>query len=335
MGEQVSISLPISERLTQAYPELSLSSQAKAFLSEFENGQTDGVSCWRSDTIERRSGSKIEGVGLFASKNIDPKEIIAIKPGHVVGNRDIKENAHVICGSHQQIDRNRFLTGLTPEEVDKNLVGYNHSCDPNAKVVVVEGFPLAFIVTKKAIKMGEEITTDYSVSQSSNTQRIFTCNCASINCRGIILPGYDWLDPDFQRSHFGEFPYFIQEQIEEMNNMSEPRLNAKKRFLYTLQLADIITLLADEIEIRKKGMDQIVQDFHGDRKLARAVLRRLSGKDNKEYRGLLLKAAQLFAQACTLANIDDIGIDRNNPETVKEHLPELIELARHIDFYFN
>jgi len=323
-----------SEKLKDTFPYLDLS-EAANYLAEFDRGQTDGISCWRSPLVERKGGSKIEGVGLFATQDIESNVIIAIKPGHVVGNRTIKENSQIIQGSHQQIGKNDFLTGLTPEEVDKNLVGYNHSCDPNAKIIILQRVPLAFMVTKKPIRQGEEITTDYSVSQSSNTHRLFICKCGSTNCREIIQPGYDWLDADFQNRHFDEFPYFIREEIEEMSNMPQPRLNAKKRFLYTLQMADVITLLTNELARRGREMDRIVQGYHGDEKLARKLLKRLSRKDTQKYQDLLLKSAQLFAQLCTLANIEEMGIDRNNPETIIEHLPELVELAKHLDTYFN
>lgn len=144
--------LGITEQLKETHPELNLSPKAVDYLTRFDHRETDGVTCWRSDSVERRSGSQIEGVGLFATADIKPGDIIAIKPGHNVGRQTIKEKRDIIKGSHQQIDKNSFLTGLTPEEVDKNLVGYNHSCDPNAKVVVARRIPLAFVVAKKPIQ---------------------------------------------------------------------------------------------------------------------------------------------------------------------------------------
>ena len=151
----------------------------------------------------------------------------------------------------------------------------------------------------------------------------------------MIQPGYDWLDRDFQKSHLDQFPYFIREEIEEMNDMAEPELNDKKRLLYTLQSADVITLLADELARRKEEMDRIVQSYPGNKQLSRMALRHLSKRDTKKYRELLLKGAQYFAQLCPLANIEDMGIDRTDPRTVRQHLPELIDFARKIDFTFN
>ena len=335
MREPEVSTLAITERLKETHPELNLFPKAVDYLARFDHKETDGVTCWRSDSVERRSGSKIEGIGLFALKDIAPGEIIAIKPGHVVGNQTIKENAQIIRGSHQQIGKNQFLTGLTPEEVDKNLVGYNHSCDPNAKIAVFKHVPLAFLVTKKPIREREEITTDYSVSQSSNTQRIFVCNCASPNCREIIQPGYDWMDEDFQQRHWQDFPFFIREEIEDMRQMSESELKAKKRLLYTLMSADVISVLADEIERRQKELDRIVQEYPGNKQLARMVLRNLSRGDIRKFKDLLFKNALIFIKLCPLANIEGMGIDRNNPKTIKQHLPELIAFAKKIDWYFN
>lgn len=201
------------EQLKAQNPDLVFSAAVLDFLKQFEAGQTDGISCWRDESLERRQGSNIQGVGLFSNADIDPNHVIAIKPGHVVTEEIIRENAEVIKGTHQQIGPNSFLAGLTAEEADKNLVGYNHSCDPNAKVVLMEGLPLAFLVSKKPIEKGAEITTDYSVTFTSDTQEMSACKCGSINCRGHIQPNEDWKNERFQREHFDDFPYYIREMI--------------------------------------------------------------------------------------------------------------------------
>lgn len=240
----------------------SLSTDAVEYLETFDRGETDGVTCWRSDLVTKKGGSKIEGVGLFAVEDIEPGKVIAIKPGHVVGVTVIKDNAEIIRGSHQQIGLHQFLIGLTKEEVDRNLVGYNHSCSPNAKIVVIKDVPLAFLLTKDPIQKDDEITVDYSVCHTSSTHRIFLCNCGSPECRGIINPGYDWMDEEFQKAHAAEFPYFIQEKIDRMNQMSEPERKAALKVKLVLRAADGINLLAREIEDRERAINSIIEDAH-------------------------------------------------------------------------
>jgi hypothetical protein len=61
----------------------------------------------------------------------------------------------------------------------------------------------------------EEITVDYSTCHTTNTHRLFPCQCGSKACRGIIQPAYDWQDPDFQRRNMDDFPDFILRKIAE------------------------------------------------------------------------------------------------------------------------
>ena len=116
--------------------------------------------------------SKIEGLGVFASRNF--------KKGEVVIKWDI---------SHQ----------LTPEEIkklpekEKRYIAYlngkyilmqpparyvNHSCDANTSA---DNF---CDVAKRDIKMGEEITGDYS--EEGLPGEVIVCKCGSKNCRGVI-----------------------------------------------------------------------------------------------------------------------------------------------------
>src|SRR3990172_6728562 len=49
--------LEISERIKETHPELNLFPKAVDYLTRFDHQETDGVTCWRSDSVERRSGS--------------------------------------------------------------------------------------------------------------------------------------------------------------------------------------------------------------------------------------------------------------------------------------
>jgi hypothetical protein len=104
-------------------------------LDKIERGETDSVSSWHSSAIERPDLGPMERRGLFALEDIPENKLIAIK-------------------------RRCDLSDLTQEEVLKNLVGYNHSDDPNARIILPEGVSLEYVVTSRSIAAGEEVTVD-------------------------------------------------------------------------------------------------------------------------------------------------------------------------------
>ncbi|HEX5796773.1 MAG TPA: SET domain-containing protein-lysine N-methyltransferase [Candidatus Saccharimonadales bacterium] len=158
---------------------------------------------WRAPAIERREGGLDGGLGLFAVEDIDENQLLAIRGGRLVTEDVIKANADIINGSHFQLAPNLFSTGLTPEEVDKTLIGYNHSCEPNA---YVDGNIL--LRSMRSIEEGEEITVEYATYFSSDTQE-FDCQCGSEHCRGHIKPSLDSTDPEIRDRYDGYFADFL------------------------------------------------------------------------------------------------------------------------------
>lgn len=164
------------------------------------------LKCWRSDAVNRRQGG-IHGVGLFTIKDIATNELIAIKAGKIVDEATVIKFANVINGSQHQITNELFLTGLTTEEVDNTLIGYNHSCSPNA---YISG--QIDLRAMRTIAVGEEVTVDYATIFISDTQS-FKCSCGSEKCRKIIKPSKDWQDPKIREKYKGYFADYIQRQI--------------------------------------------------------------------------------------------------------------------------
>ncbi len=314
----------ILERIKAEVPGLNLSPPAIEFLRAIDLGQTDGITCWRADSVERRSGSAIHGQGLFATEDIRPGEIIAIKPGKVINTQQVLENEDVIQGSHQQIGPDEFLAGLTPEEVDRNLVGYNHSCDPNAKVIVVREVPLAFLETKKPIQRGDEITTDYSVSFGSNTQRIFLCHCGSSRCRKFIQPGTDWLQKDFQEANRDDFPWFIRQGIMYLRLMPSDEREEFLRMVDSLRVAGRILLLVNRV-LRKE------EELQGRSFLVRQFKRQYGRDSTGRLVMEFLDQVKSFAGLVEPELLAAIGVDINNSRSVLSHLEELGELAAVMD----
>jgi uncharacterized protein len=70
----------------------------------------------------------------------------------------------------------------------------NHSCNPNAGIK-----DSIKIVAMKNIKRGEEVTIDYSTSESEKGWYL-KCHCKSKNCRGIIR-SYEFLPPKLKQKY--------------------------------------------------------------------------------------------------------------------------------------
>jgi SET domain-containing protein len=160
------------------------------------------------------SGLKIKstkryGEGVFATRNIDKNEMLAIFGGHIMTleaeeklPRSIRDLAHQI---HDQ-----FVIGIKNPH-DKQLVdNFNHSCNPNA------GFKgQIFLVAMRKIRKNEEVTFDYAMVLSNtvkNPPYNLNCLCNLKNCRKIIS-GDDWKRPDLQKKYDGYFQYYLQEKI--------------------------------------------------------------------------------------------------------------------------
>ncbi len=248
---------------------------AEDYISRFEAGLTDEVSAQRYGA-ERREGSNIEGRGLFATEDIPAGTIIAIKPGRLLTEAQVKELADVIQHSQQQIGEDIFLAGTSPEEVDSNLVGYNHSCDPNAKVIIPNDTALALLVSRQDIKVGQEITVDYAVSQASDTHQIFGCRCGSPYCRQIISPRWDWLKPEVQQKYAGEFPLFIQNRIDDLTSLNPTAREALLGKYGRCVTSEMIAFIQDILDKDRSDLQVIDNEYFGrPRKLSRPVLRTL------------------------------------------------------------
>lgn len=287
------------------------------FIQEIDQRLKDGVSCWRSDQVERRGGSKIEGRGLFAKEPIGEQNVIAIKGGRIVNEATVRDMTArgILHGSQQQIGVDAFLVSLTSDEEDLNLVGYNHSCNPNAYVVLIEESQISLLVTRRDIKKYEEITTDYSASHASDTHR-FLCNCGSDSCRGVIQPRYDFLHKDLQHSYKGEFPRYIQTIIDDIDKLpSEEKKNLLMSAWFCEQ-AGRIAVLAGEIERRQK---QETKDEKSMLKLQK----------------LLLITCIIFASKFPPELASECGVNKKNPKklqkSVRQNLIKITEFAKKFD----
>lgn len=99
-------------------------------------------------------GRGLSGMGLFALEDINKGEKIIEYIGKILLGKDaedVKTNMYLF-----EVSRNKTIDG----SVRWNKARYmNHSCDGNAESEIRKG--KVFILARKDIKAGEEITYDY------------------------------------------------------------------------------------------------------------------------------------------------------------------------------
>ena len=120
--------------------------------------------------------SSLSGLGCFATvyflKNCPIAEYSGERITHAAAmGRMTGANGKHIC----QLDMDHYIDG----SVGGNETQYiNHSCEPNADVVIIDGLMIVFAV--REIAPGEEITVDY-LNSFDHDQTL--CQCRTPSCR--------------------------------------------------------------------------------------------------------------------------------------------------------
>ena len=160
---------------------------------------------YRSPKTEVRE-SKIHGRGLFATADIAKDEIVAVKGGHVVDRKTLREKIVPEFGPVEiQIDDDLFIAPVTNEERESSMLYLNHSCDPNLGVRGEITF-----VARRDIRAGEELTHDWAMTDDDDYS--VDCNCGAVNCRKV-LTGKDWRRSDLQKRYAGYFSTYLARKI--------------------------------------------------------------------------------------------------------------------------
>ncbi len=150
--------------------------------------------------------SKIHGRGLFATGEIAKDEIVAIKGGHVIDRKTLRQQITPVLGPVEiQIDDDLFIAPVTEKERELSMLYLNHSCDPNLGVRGEITF-----VAMSDIRAGEELTHDWAMTDDDDYS--VECNCGTANCRKI-LTGKDWQRPDLQKRYAGYFSAYLVRKI--------------------------------------------------------------------------------------------------------------------------
>jgi SET domain-containing protein len=150
--------------------------------------------------------SKIHGRGLFAIADIAKNEIVAIKGGHIVDRKSLREEITPLLGPVEiQIDDDLFIAPVSNEERELSMLYLNHSCDPNLGVRGEITF-----VAMRDLRAGEELTHDWAMTDDDDYSE--KCNCGVPDCRKT-LTGKDWQRPDLQKRYSGYFSAYLARKI--------------------------------------------------------------------------------------------------------------------------
>jgi SET domain-containing protein len=136
--------------------------------------------------------SPIEGLGVFAARAFRAGE--RIRRINIV--REITAEAPLREELGERQDHCDYPDGRVV------LLGFpdrhtNHSCDPTAWVLYQgEG---AWLVARRAIAAGEEITCDYNINVTGGSS--WPCHCGAARCRGETVGDFFLLPPQIQREY--------------------------------------------------------------------------------------------------------------------------------------
>ncbi len=150
--------------------------------------------------------SRIHGRGLFATDEIAKDEIVAVKGGHIIDRKTLREEVAPRLGRVEiQIDKDLFIAPVTDEERELSMLYSNHSCDPNLGIRGEITF-----VARRDIRAGEELTHDWATTDDDDY--LVDCKCGAPDCRKI-LTGKDWQRADLQKRYAGYFSAYLGEKI--------------------------------------------------------------------------------------------------------------------------
>ena len=150
--------------------------------------------------------SKIHGRGLFAIADIAKNEVVAVKGGHIVDRKTLREKITPVLGPVEiQVGDDLFMAPVTEEERELSMLYLNHSCDPNLGMRGEITF-----VAMRDICAGEELTHDWAMTDDDDYS--VECNCGASNCRQI-LTGKDWQRLDLQKRYAGFFAVYLARKI--------------------------------------------------------------------------------------------------------------------------
>lgn len=150
--------------------------------------------------------SRIEN-GLFANAKILAGELLidfTSGPGKYITLKEANRLVNAGNDYMLQVGDDKFFAATSKVELEEADF-LNHSCEPNCGI---RG--KLQIVAMRDIFPSEEITIDYSMSESSEYTLI--CRCGSDLCRKVVT-GEDWKNKELQQRYAGFFSDYLKNKI--------------------------------------------------------------------------------------------------------------------------
>lgn len=131
--------------------------------------------------------SRIHGSGIFSTRQFPKGQKLFTADGPIIAFTKLH---HWRLGPHWlNVGKDRWMVPYA-----NNVWRFvNHSCDPNA--IVTTGRK---VIALRPIRTGEEITIDYSCTESQRAWHM-SCRCGATNCRKIIKSIHFLPEPLFQK----------------------------------------------------------------------------------------------------------------------------------------
>jgi uncharacterized protein len=151
-----------------------------AVVSTAEHGRNCRLICYHMTMplsyISPKTGvreSKIHGRGLFAIADIGKDEIVAVKGGHIIDRKTLREEITPTLGSVEiQIDDYLFIAPVTREKRELSMLYSNHLCELNLGIRGENTF-----VAMRNVYPGEELTHDWAMTDDDDY--FLKCNCGA------------------------------------------------------------------------------------------------------------------------------------------------------------
>jgi SET domain-containing protein len=155
--------------------------------------------------------STIHGKGVFAATDFQEGDVILrFDDSRLVTEENPRREGESVFYCERLPD-GRVVYGQEPERHT------NHSCDPSAYIKEAGG--VRYLVARREISAGEEITSDYSINKHWGDVW-WHCDCGSARCRETVYNDFFRLPLEIQIEYL---PYLTQafrerfrEQVEEL-----------------------------------------------------------------------------------------------------------------------
>ncbi|CAG9534833.1 unnamed protein product [Cercopithifilaria johnstoni] len=154
-----------------------------AYYSQYQKMKKE----WKNTVYLARS--RIQGLGLYASRDIEMNSMIIEYKGEVIRSEvgEMREK------KYEAQNRGVYMFRIDDEKlIDATMAGgparyINHSCDPNCSTRLVDSGPCGddkkiIIIANRPISAGEELTYDYQFDIEDAADKI-PCLCGAPNCQ--------------------------------------------------------------------------------------------------------------------------------------------------------